>query len=77
MNQTQTGCAWSSMKEFGHNLPQDVVQMHAEHWFRLYMNPTNPPPKSPGAPVDLKQSVIRSQINAADHRKVVGAEDKP
>ncbi len=62
---------------FGHNLPQDVVQMHAEHWFRLYMNPTNLPPKSPEAPADLKQSVIRSQINAADHRKITGAEDKP
>jgi hypothetical protein len=32
---------------FGHNLPRDVVQMYAEHWFRLYMPPTRPPPGPP------------------------------
>ncbi|MSU58790.1 MAG: hypothetical protein EXS35_11590 [Pedosphaera sp.] len=59
---------------FGHNLPADVVQEHAEHWFRLYLNPTNAPPTSATATTNLAQSVIRSQINAADHRGLTGAE---
>ncbi|HOX56284.1 MAG TPA: cellulase family glycosylhydrolase [Candidatus Paceibacterota bacterium] len=57
---------------FGHNLPVDVVRLHAEHWFRLYMNPSHEPPRAARQPADLEQSVARSQINAADHRKVVG-----
>ena len=32
----------------GHNLPLDVVKMHAEHWFHLYMHPTRPPPHPAG-----------------------------
>lgn len=34
---------------FGHNLPPDVVKTYAEHWFRLYLHPTRPPPE-PAAP---------------------------
>jgi dienelactone hydrolase len=59
---------------FGHNLPLDVVQQHAEHWFHLYLNPTNAPPKSLTTPDNLKASVIRSQINATDHRQIIGAD---
>lgn len=59
---------------FGHNLPADVVPAHAEHWFRLYLNPTSAPPASAAAATNLAQSVVRSQINAADHRNLVGAE---
>ena len=62
---------------FGHNLPADVVQMHAEHWFHLYMNPSRPPPNSPAPPANLQQSVVRSQINAADHREIIGASERP
>lgn len=58
---------------FGHNLPADVVRLYAEHWFHLYMNPTGAPPTAIAASTSLEQSVARSQINAADHRKVVGA----
>ena len=32
-------------EDFGHNLPRDTVKMYAEHWFRLYMHPTKPPPR--------------------------------
>ena len=58
---------------FGHNLPADVVQQHAEHWFRLYLNPTSTPPVSAAAATNLAQAVMRSQINAADHRAVMNA----
>ena len=58
---------------FGHNLPADVVRLYAEHWFHLYLNPTGDPPRPAPAPANLEQSVIRSQINAADHRKIIGA----
>jgi dienelactone hydrolase len=58
---------------FGHNLPADVVRLYAEHWFHLYMNPAGAPPRSAQAPANLEQSVVRSQINAADHQKIVGA----
>jgi hypothetical protein len=34
---------------FGHNLPRDVVKLYAEHWFRLYLHPTEPPPRPPGS----------------------------
>ena len=59
---------------FGHNLPLDVVKMYAEHWFRLYMHPTRPPPQTSAAPSTLPASAVRTQINAADHKKVLGAE---
>jgi dienelactone hydrolase len=63
---------------FGHNLPADVVRLYAEHWFRLYMSPAGSPPRSATTPADLNQSVIRSQINDSDHRKVLGAsEERP
>jgi dienelactone hydrolase len=58
---------------FGHNLPADVVRLYAEHWFHLYMSPTDPPPRSAQAPANLQQSVVRSQINATDHQKILGA----
>src|ERR1035437_7488811 len=58
---------------FGHTLPADVVRLYAEHWFHLYMNPTAAPPYSAQAPASLEQSVVRSQINAANHQSIVGA----
>jgi hypothetical protein len=58
---------------FGHNLPADIVQTHAEQWFHLYMNPTNAAPVTPAPPANLQQSVARSQINATDHRQILGA----
>ncbi len=58
---------------FGHNLPTDVVRLYAEHWFHLYLSPSNSAPASANAPGNLEQSVVRSQINAADHRQIVGA----
>ena len=58
---------------FGHNLPRDVVRMYAEHWFHLYMSPEGKPPHPAKEAVNLEQSVVRSQINAADHRQIVGA----
>ncbi|MBN1489208.1 MAG: prolyl oligopeptidase family serine peptidase [Phycisphaerae bacterium] len=58
---------------FGHNLPIDVVRMYAEHWFRLYLHPTRPPPKPPAEAANLRESADRTRINAADHQDVVGA----
>lgn len=58
---------------FGHNLPIDVVRLYAEHWFRLYMHPTNPPPAAPPPPTGLDDSVRRTQINAADHKDTTGS----
>jgi len=58
---------------FGHNLPTDVVKMYAENWFHLYMHPANPPPPSPVAPASLQESTRRTQINAAEHKDIVGA----
>lgn len=58
---------------FAHNLPIDVVRMYAEHWFHLYMHPTEEPPVPPPAPTSLRDSVVGTQINAADHRDIVGA----
>jgi dienelactone hydrolase len=58
---------------FGHNLPLDVVRLHAEHWFHLYMNPATEAPRSAPAPTNLDQSVMRSQINASDHQTILGA----
>ncbi len=62
---------------FGHNLPADIVRLYAEHWFHLYLNPTSPSPRSPVAPTTLSQSVVRSQINAAAHRDLLGAATAP
>lgn len=59
---------------FTHNLPADCVKMHAEQWFRLYMNPTADPPRPEGEPKSLSESVKRTQINAAGHDVVVGAD---
>lgn len=58
---------------FGHNLPRDIIRMYAESWFHLYMHPTKPAPPVASAPADLKQSVIHTQINSADHKDVTGA----
>ena len=58
---------------FGHNLPLDIVRLYAEHWFHLYLDPASEPPRSSQAPASLEQSVVHSQINAADHRQIVGA----
>ncbi len=59
---------------FGHNLPPDVVTLYTEHWFRLYMHPTNPPPSPPDRPEDLKRSAEQTQINPTEHKDVIGAE---
>lgn len=58
---------------FGHNLPVDVVKMYAENWFHLYMHPTQPPPPLPEKPKTLQESAKQTQINAAEHKDVVGA----
>jgi dienelactone hydrolase len=58
---------------FGHNLPADVVKMYAEHWFHLYMHPTQPPPPVPEKPRTLRESAKQTQINAAEHKDVAGA----
>jgi hypothetical protein len=55
-----------------HNLPADVVKMHAEHWFRLYMHPTQPPPAPPAPIKSLEDSTKRTSINAAEHKDVIG-----
>lgn len=56
---------------FGHNLPRDIIRMYAEHWFHLYMDPSNPPPAPPDEAQTLSQSVTNTQINAADHKDIV------
>lgn len=56
---------------FSHNLPRDIIRMYAEHWFHLYMDPNNPPPAPPEVARDMNQSVVNTQINAADHKDVV------
>jgi dienelactone hydrolase len=58
---------------FGHNLPADVVRLYAEHWFHLYMSPSDSVPAISGAVTNLDESVVRSQINAEEHRKLMGA----
>jgi dienelactone hydrolase len=57
----------------GHNLPADVVRTYAESWFHLYLHPTSDAPLPVEPPASLEESVIATQINAADHRDVVGA----
>ena len=59
---------------FGHNLPVDIIRMYAEHWFRLYMHPTAAPPRPAKEAENLPERVRRTQINGADHKKVIGAE---
>lgn len=60
---------------FSHNLPLDVVQLHAEHWFRLYLHPVNAAPAAEGAPATLNESARRTQINATDHRDIIKAKE--
>jgi dienelactone hydrolase len=59
---------------FGHNLPIDIIRMYAEHWFHLYMHPTDPPPRPAKEAANLPEGVRRTQINATDHKKIIGAE---
>lgn len=59
---------------FAHNLPEDVVRHYAEHWFRLYLHPTNPPPGPAAVAKSLEEAARRTQINAQDHQRVIGAE---
>ena len=59
-------------ENYSHNLPADVVKLHAEHWFRLYMSPNSPPPKSAVRPKTLSESANKTSINAADHKSVMG-----
>lgn len=54
-----------------HNLPADLVKMHAEHWFRLYIHPTQPPPAPPAPIKSLEDSTKRTSINAAEHKDVI------
>jgi dienelactone hydrolase len=56
---------------FAHNLPIGVVKLYTEHWFRTYLHPTNPPPKSAAKTKSLDESVKRTQINDAKHKVVV------
>jgi dienelactone hydrolase len=58
---------------FGHNLPRDIIKMYAEHWFHLYMHPTNPPPQPPDYAKDLNESVTQTQVNSADHKDITGS----
>ncbi|RZA00876.1 MAG: alpha/beta hydrolase [Sphingobacteriaceae bacterium] len=57
--------------DYGHNLPHDVVTMYAENWFRLYLNPDKAAPKPEAAVKDLNESVKRSSVTGADHKKVM------
>ena len=59
---------------FAHNLPEDVVKHYAEHWFRLYLHPSNPPPDPAAVVKSLVEAARRTQINAQEHRRVLGAE---
>ncbi len=60
---------------FGHNLPADVVPMHVENWFRLYLHPTNPPPKSSVAASDIHEAAKRSSVTGIDHKEVIKAKE--
>lgn len=59
---------------FSHNLPEDVVKHYAEHWFHLYLHPTDPPPGPAEVVKSLEEATRRTQINAQDHKRGVGAE---
>ena len=63
-------------EEFGHNLPLDVVKMYTEHWFRLYMHPTQPPPPPSELPKGINNSAAKTQVNPTAHSKLVGAEER-
>ncbi|MBI1840547.1 MAG: prolyl oligopeptidase family serine peptidase [Verrucomicrobia bacterium] len=58
---------------FGHNLPSDVVRLYTEHWFHLYLHPTQPPPPSPKVPASLEESARRTAVTASPHDEAVGA----
>jgi len=58
----------------GHNLPTDVVRMYVEHWFRLFMHPTQSPPPILRQSANLKESVDHTKINAAQHEDIIKAE---
>lgn len=59
---------------FSHNLPEDVVKHYAEHWFRLYLHPSDPPPGPAAVAKSLEETARRTQINAQEHPRAVGAE---
>lgn len=59
---------------FSHNLPVDVVRDYAERWFRLYLHPVHAPPGPPPEIRSLAEVTRQTQINAAPHAAVVGAE---
>ena len=52
-----------------HNLPADVVALHAEHWFRLYLHPSRPPPAPRPEALSLQESARRTAINATPHEQ--------
>jgi len=57
----------------GHNLPRDVVQLYTEHWFRLYLHPTNPAPPSAKTARSLEESARQTSVTATAHDKLVTA----
>ena len=61
---------------FSHNLPVDVVRMYAEHWFHLYMSPTRRRRNRLAGPREPLRERGKTQINAADHKSVMGADEK-
>ena len=62
---------------FTHNLPQDVVRLYAEHWFHLYLHPTQAAPKPAPIATNLPASVRNTQINETPHEAVTGAAPSP
>lgn len=61
---------------FGHNLPIDIIKMYAEHWFHLYMSPEKEESGTIQQTKDLRESVIKTQINPTSHEELItGTED--
>ena len=61
----------------GHNLPADVVQMYSEHWFRLFLDPSKPPPTSAAGPSSLRESTRRTALTDTPHEKIIAPNTKP
>lgn len=47
--------------------------MYVEHWFHLYMDPVQAPPKTETTAKDINETVRRTEITGADHSKLTGA----
>lgn len=61
----------------GHNLPRDILQLYAEHWFRLYLHPTRQPPAPNPSTPTLTESARRTAVSATPHETVIGATPAP